>query len=160
MDLFYLLTLLSLVLVVLGVFGFARVRRHASKQPERTIGASRVTLRIDGQEREFFYYIPKGGGEGRPLVVALHGGMASAFADRSLARMAWAATSKMSVTLKLTMHFFETVRLHNWLEAHPRLESYQHDLVQVSADFLINGEKLAVRADATFRTLRRPQKQG
>ena len=90
----------------------------------------------------------------------LHGGMASAFADRSLARMAWAATSKMSVTLKLTMHFFETVRLHNWLEAHPRLESYQHDLVQVSADFLINGEKLAVRADATFRTLRRPQKQG
>lgn len=80
MDLFYLLTLLSLVLVVLGVFGFARVRRHASKQPERTIGASRVTLRIDGQEREFFYYIPKGGGEGRPLVVALHGGMASALA--------------------------------------------------------------------------------
>ena len=90
----------------------------------------------------------------------LHGGMASAFADRSLARMAWAATHKMSVTLKLTMHFLETVRLHHWLEAHPRVESNEHDLVQVSADFLINGEKLAVRADATFRTLRRPQKQG
>ena len=27
-------------------------------------------------------------------------------------------------------------------------------------DLLIDGEKLAARADATFRTLRRPQKQG
>ena len=90
----------------------------------------------------------------------LHGGMASAFADRSLAMAVWAETQKMSVTLKLTLHFLETVRLHNWLEAHPTIQSHDHDLVQVSADFLINGERLAARADATFRTLRRPQKQG
>ena len=90
----------------------------------------------------------------------LHGGMASAFADRSLAMAVWAATGRASVTLKLSLHYLETVRLHNWLEAHPRVQSYEHDLVQVSADFLINGERLAARADATFRTLRRPQKQG
>lgn len=90
----------------------------------------------------------------------LHGGMASAFADRSLAMAVWAATGRASVTLKLTLHFLETVRLHNWLEAHPRVISFEHDLVQVSADLLINGEKLAARADATFRTLRRRQKQG
>lgn len=88
----------------------------------------------------------------------LHGGMASAFADRSLAMAVWAETRRMSVTLKLTLHFLETVRLHNWLEAHPRVLSCEHDLVQVSADLLIDGKKLAARADATFRTLRRKQK--
>lgn len=85
----------------------------------------------------------------------LHGGMASAFSDRALAVAVFAATRRMSVTLKLTMHFFETVRLENWLEAHPKVLSYEEDLVQVTADLLIDGEKLAARADATFRTLRR-----
>jgi len=87
----------------------------------------------------------------------LHGGMASAFADRSMAVAVWDASRKMSVTLKLTMHFFETVRLHDWLEAHPRVQSTANGIVQVTAELLINGEKLAMRADATFRTLRRPQ---
>ena len=90
----------------------------------------------------------------------LHGGMASAFSDRSLAVAVYGATKRASVTLKLTLHFYETVRLHNWLEAHPRVISHENDLVQVTADLMINGTKLAARADATFRTLRRPQKQG
>ncbi|MEM1148798.1 MAG: PaaI family thioesterase [Pseudomonadota bacterium] len=90
----------------------------------------------------------------------LHGGMASAFADRSLAMAVWQETARRSVTLKLTLHFLEAVRRHKWLEAHPRVLSYDHDLVQVSADLLIDGQSLAGRADATFRTLRRRQKQG
>ena len=90
----------------------------------------------------------------------LHGGMASAFADRSRAMAVWAATGRASVTLKLSLHFLETVRLHNWLEAHPRVISNAHELVQVTADLLIDGKKLAARADATFRTLRRRKKQG
>lgn len=89
----------------------------------------------------------------------LHGGMASAFSDRALAVAVFSATGRMSVTLKLSLHFYETVRLEHWLEAHPKVLSYEHDLVQVSADLLIGGTKLAARADATFRTLRRPQKQ-
>jgi len=90
----------------------------------------------------------------------LHGGMASAFSDRSLAVAVYDATKRASVTLKLTLHFYETVRLHNWLEAHPRVLSHDNDLIQVSADLLIDGQTLAARADATFRSLRRPQKQG
>ena len=85
----------------------------------------------------------------------LHGGMARAFADRSLAMAVWAKAQRASVTLKLTLHFLETVRLHNWLEAHPRVLSYDKDLVQVTADLMIGGERLAARADATFRVLRR-----
>ena len=88
----------------------------------------------------------------------LHGGMASAFADRSLAVAVWDATQKMSVTLKLTMHFYETVRLHDWLEAHPVVLSVENGVVQVSADLLIDGGKRAARADATFRSLRRTAK--
>lgn len=88
----------------------------------------------------------------------LHGGMASAFADRSLAVAVWDATQKISVTLKLTMHFYETVRLHDWLEAHPVVLSAENGVVQVTADLLIDGGKLAARADATFRSLRRTAK--
>lgn len=88
----------------------------------------------------------------------LHGGMASAFSDRALAVAVWHATKRASVTLKLTLHFYETVRLHNWLEAHPKVLSHDGNLVQVTADLMIDGEKLAARADATFRTLRRQQK--
>ncbi|MEM8616421.1 MAG: PaaI family thioesterase [Pseudomonadota bacterium] len=90
----------------------------------------------------------------------LHGGMASAFADRSLAIAVSAATRKVSVTLKLTMHFHQTVRLHQWLEARPQVLSIEADIVQVGADLVIAGDRLAARVDATFKTLRRPQKQG
>lgn len=86
----------------------------------------------------------------------LHGGMASAFADRSLAVAVYAATHKMSVTLKLTLQFYETVRLHDWLEAHPRVLSTADGIVQVVAELRVDGKKLVARADATFRTLRRP----
>jgi acyl-coenzyme A thioesterase PaaI-like protein len=88
----------------------------------------------------------------------LHGGMIGAFADRALAVAVYDATRKMSVTLKLTLHYYETVRLHDWLEAHPKVLSTADGIVQVTADLLISGEKLAARADATFRSLRRVQK--
>jgi acyl-coenzyme A thioesterase PaaI-like protein len=88
----------------------------------------------------------------------LHGGMISAFADRALAVAVYDATRRMSVTLKLTLQFYETVRLHDWLEAHPKVHSTNDGIVQVTADLLISGKKLAARADATFRSLRRVQK--
>lgn len=88
----------------------------------------------------------------------LHGGMASAFADRALAVAVWDVGGRASVTLKLTLHFYETVRLHDWLEAHPQVLSSADDLVQVSADLMIGGQKRAARADATFRLLRRTKK--
>lgn len=90
----------------------------------------------------------------------LHGGMMSAFADRSLAVAVWAASRRMSVTLKLTLHYYETVRLDDWVEAHPRVQSVGDGIVQVAADMRVNGAKLAARADATFRLLRRAQKEG
>ena len=88
----------------------------------------------------------------------MHGGMVSTFADGALAWAVWHATQKMSVTLKLTLSFYETIRLHDWLEARPRVQSTDHGIVQVTAELLIGGDKLAARADATFRSLRRQQK--
>jgi len=90
----------------------------------------------------------------------LHGGMMSAFADRSLAVAVWSASRRMSVTLKLTLHYYETVRLGDWVEAHPSVQSVGDGVVQVSADMKVNGAKVAARADATFKLLRRPQKEG
>lgn len=89
----------------------------------------------------------------------LHGGMASAFADRAMAVAVWDATKRFSVTLKLTLHYYEAVRLHDWLEAHPVVRSVSDGVVQVEADLRIGGKKLAARADATFRSLRRTAKQ-
>lgn len=88
----------------------------------------------------------------------LHGGMASAFADRALALAVWDATKRFSVTLKLTLQYYETVRLYDWLEAHPVVRSVEDGIIQVEADLLIRGKKLAARADATFRSLRRTVK--
>lgn len=89
----------------------------------------------------------------------LHGGMASAFADRALAVTVWYASGRASVTLKLSLHFYTTVRLHDWLEAHPQILHMDTSLVQVSADLKINGARPAARADATFRLLRRGKTQ-
>ena len=89
----------------------------------------------------------------------MHGGMVSSFADGALAWAVWDATRKMSVTLKLTISYFGTVRPGTWLEARPQVVSATADgIVHVMADLLVGGEKLAARADATFRTLRRTAK--
>ncbi|MEM5517441.1 PaaI family thioesterase [Henriciella sp. AS95] len=88
----------------------------------------------------------------------MHGGMVSSFADGALAWAVWHATKKMSVTLKLTISYFDTIRPGTWLEAHPEVISSEDGIVHVCADLLINGEKLGARADATFRTLRRTAK--
>ena len=88
----------------------------------------------------------------------MHGGMVSAFADGALAWAVWHATRKMSVTLKLTTSFFGTVRPGDWLEAHPQVVSVDDGVVQVEARLLVDGGRLAARADGTFRTLRRAAK--
>ncbi|MEL6830735.1 MAG: PaaI family thioesterase [Pseudomonadota bacterium] len=87
----------------------------------------------------------------------LHGGMASAFADRALAVAVWSALRAPSVTLKLTLHFYETVPAGSWLEAWPILHANEDGIVHVSADMRIDGEVLAARADAAFRKIRRPR---
>lgn len=89
----------------------------------------------------------------------MHGGMVSSFADGALAWAVWDATRKMSVTLKLTISYFGTIRPGTWLEARPQVTSASEDgIVQVTADMLSGGDKLSARADATFRTLRRAAK--
>ncbi|WP_084396057.1 PaaI family thioesterase [Henriciella aquimarina] len=88
----------------------------------------------------------------------MHGGMVSSFADGALAWAVWHATRKMSVTLKLSTSFFGTIRPDDWLEAHPEVLSVHDGIVQVHARLLVGGDKLAARADGTFRALRRTAK--
>ncbi len=88
----------------------------------------------------------------------LHGGMASAFADRALAVAVWDALGAPSVTLKLTLHFLESVRLHSWVEAWPTVHAADQGVVQVSAEIRLDGQRLAARADATFRQVRAGKK--
>lgn len=88
----------------------------------------------------------------------LHGGMASAFADRALAVAVWDATKAPSVTLKLSLHFYDTVPLHSWIEAVPEVYSATNGVVQLGAEILIDGAVRVARADATFRTVSRTKK--
>lgn len=85
----------------------------------------------------------------------LHGGMASAFADGALAYAVWHATRKMSVTLKLTLHFHGIVKAGKWLEARPVVDAVDADLVHVHADLVLADGSPAARADGVFRVLRR-----
>lgn len=85
----------------------------------------------------------------------LHGGMLSAFSDSALAWGVWAATGKMSVTIKLTLEFMEIVREGEWIEAHPEVTGVEGDFVYVRARIVKEDGGLAGRADAVFRTVRR-----
>lgn len=85
----------------------------------------------------------------------MHGGMASAFADRALAVAAWSVFHGPSVTLKLYMHFFEGVPAGTWLEAQPIIHSHHDGIVQLSAEMRMPGNVLAARADAAFRKINR-----
>ena len=88
----------------------------------------------------------------------LHGGMAASFTDGAMAWAVWQVSQKMSVTLKLTVEYFETGRMGDWLEAHARAVPGEDGLVYASADLMTNGELLVGRADGVFRTLRRRPK--
>ena len=85
----------------------------------------------------------------------MHGGMICAFTDSALAWAVWSATSRMSVTIKLTMEFMDIVPEGAWLEAHPRIKGIDGDIVHVMADLVREDGSLAGRADAVFRSLRR-----
>lgn len=86
----------------------------------------------------------------------LHGGMLSAFADSSLAWAVWHATKRASVTLKLTLEFMEIAREGEWIEAHPSVQGVNGEFVHVTARIIKSKGSLAARADAVFRTVRRP----
>ncbi len=87
----------------------------------------------------------------------LHGGMICAFSDSALAWAVWSATGRMSVTIKLTMEFFDTVYEGTWLEARPQVKGVDGDFVHVMAELHKGDGALAARADAVFRCLRRKQ---
>lgn len=85
----------------------------------------------------------------------LHGGMAAAFSDGALAWAVWAAEKRPSVTLKLTLSYFQTVHEGDWLEARPQVTSVENEIVHVHADLVSGGERKVARADGVFRLLRR-----
>jgi len=85
----------------------------------------------------------------------LHGGMASAFADGALAWAVWQETRRMSVTMKLSLAFFDIVKAGQWLEARPVIDGVDDDIVHVHADLVSPQERAASRADGVFRLLRR-----
>lgn len=87
----------------------------------------------------------------------LHGGMASSFADSSVAWAIWDATGRRGVTIKLTMEFFGIINEGEWLEAHPGKVLVHEDMAHISADLVVK-DKTMMRADAIFRLLRRNKK--
>ena len=85
----------------------------------------------------------------------LHGGMMSAFADSALAWSVWNETKRFSVTLKLTLEYFDIVKKGAWLEAHPERPIVSDPLVYVSAPLITASGRVAARADGVFRMMKR-----
>ena len=88
----------------------------------------------------------------------LHGGMISAFADGALAWSVWKATQRMSVTMRLSIDFLETVRIGDWLVARPSHVKTDGDIVHVEADLIRNDQQLAAHAVGVFNLIRRKPK--
>lgn len=85
----------------------------------------------------------------------LHGGMISAFSDSALAWAVFSETKRWSVTIKLTLEFMDIVKEGQWLESHPEVTAVNGDLVHVRADLVTDSGKMAARAAAIFRSLRK-----
>ena len=83
----------------------------------------------------------------------LHGGMLSTLADQSMAMTARRATGgKRHATIELNIQFVGTVRLGDFVEAHPEVVRATRSLVFMAAKMFV-GERLMVTANGIWKIL-------
>ncbi|MEM6625869.1 MAG: PaaI family thioesterase [Pseudomonadota bacterium] len=83
-----------------------------------------------------------------------HGGMACAFSDGLMAHAAWAAERRSSVTLKISVEYFDIVRRGDWLEGSAWCVSSDGEVAQIACELSVES-RVRARGRASFRLLRR-----
>jgi uncharacterized protein (TIGR00369 family) len=84
----------------------------------------------------------------------MHGGMIATLCDSAMARALVSKLQRRTVTLRMSLEYFDAIRKGEWLEAHARLIDHDEDVAHTECRVTIDGAMRA-RATAVFRLLRK-----
>lgn len=84
----------------------------------------------------------------------MHGGMIATLCDSAMARALVSKLQRRTVTLRMSLEYFDAIRRGEWLEARARLVDHDEDVAHTECRVLIDGAMRA-RATAVFRLLRK-----
>ena len=84
----------------------------------------------------------------------MHGGMIATLCDSAMARALVSKLQRRTVTLRMSLEYFDAVRRGEWLEAHARLVDHDDDVARTECRVMI-GDVMRARATAVFRLLRK-----
>ncbi len=84
----------------------------------------------------------------------MHGGMIATLCDSAMARALVSKLQRRTVTLRMSLEYFDAIRRGEWLEAHARLVDHDEDVAHTECRVMIAGA-LRARATAVFRLLRK-----
>ncbi len=84
----------------------------------------------------------------------MHGGMIATLCDSAMARALVSKLARRTVTLRMSLEYFDAIRSGEWLEAHARLVDHDEDVAHTECRVTVAGAMRA-RATAVFRLLRK-----
>lgn len=84
----------------------------------------------------------------------MHGGMIATICDSAMARAAVYLLQRRTVTLRMGLEYFDTVRKGDWLTAHGRLLEQDGEVANTECLIRVGGQVRA-RATGVFRLLRK-----
>jgi uncharacterized protein (TIGR00369 family) len=83
----------------------------------------------------------------------MHGGMTATLCDSAMARAVVFALKRRSVTLKMTMEYFEPIHPDEWIDVCGELAWHDDSVAHTQCDVRVDGQVRAT-ATAVFRLLR------
>jgi len=84
----------------------------------------------------------------------MHGGMIATICDSAMARSLFSKLQRRTVTLRMSMEYFDPVQKGDWLEARARLVSNDDDVAHTECRVTAAG-RLCARSTGVFRLLRK-----
>ena len=84
----------------------------------------------------------------------MHGGMIATLCDSAMARALVSKLPRRTVTLRMSLEYFDAIHKSDWLEAHARLVSHDDDVAHTECRVTV-GARLCARSTGVFRLLRK-----
>ena len=84
----------------------------------------------------------------------MHGGMIATLCDSGMARCIQPKLQRRTVTLRMSLEYFDTIQKGDWLEARARLVSADGEVAHTECNVMVGGA-LRARGTAVFRLLRK-----
>jgi uncharacterized protein (TIGR00369 family) len=84
----------------------------------------------------------------------MHGGMIATVCDSAMARALYTRLQRRTVTLRMSLEYFDPIQHGDFLEAQARLVDHDEEAAHTECDVRV-GDSLRARGTAVFRLLRK-----